>query len=171
RPGALRSPRPLRVPMRRSTSSSLAMLGRGLPPVVEGGRVSSAGLVGNLPAPVDRFVGRDREVTELLSRLEHARLGSIVGPGGAGKTRLALEAAGRAGYGYPGGVWLVELGTATRPHLVGQLLAEALGTAERPDEKLLTTVVAWLADRSALIVIDNCEHLLDACAVLVETLL
>jgi predicted ATPase/DNA-binding NarL/FixJ family response regulator len=147
------------------------MLGRGLPPVMEGGRVSSAGLVGNLPAPVDRFVGRDREVTELLSRLEHARLVSVVGPGGAGKTRLALEAARRAGPRYPDGVWLVELGTATRPPLVAQLLAEALGAAERPDEDLLSTVVERLAGGTALVVIDNCEHLLDACAVLVQTLL
>jgi non-specific serine/threonine protein kinase len=120
---------------------------------------------------VDRFVGRVKDLAELLALLDRSRLLSVVGPAGSGKSRLAVEVAGRAWRGYPDGVWLVELGAAARPQLVGPLVATTLGIAEQPGEDLLHTLVTQLADRSVLLVIDNCEHLLASTAALIETLL
>jgi predicted ATPase len=135
----------------------------------------------NLPHPVNRFVGREREIAEVRHLIGKTRLLTVVGAGGVGKTRFALEVgreiAAMRGAQEPrhalveDGIWLVELAPLADPAFVPQALARALGVREEPGTPLLETLVAWLRERCALLVLDNCEHLLDACAELAEALL
>ena len=118
----------------------------------------------NLPAPATSFVGRERDLTLVRALLADARLVTLVGPGGVGKTRLAAELA--AGWQAPDGVWLAELAGITDPAEVPAAVCAALGL--RPAAEELTS---QLAGRQLLIVLDNCEHLLDACARLAHDLL
>ena len=118
----------------------------------------------NLPAPATSFVGRERDLTQVLALLADARLVTLVGPGGVGKTRLAAEVA--AGWQAPDGVWLAELAGITDPAEVPAAVCAALGL--RPAAEELTS---QLAGRQLLIVLDNCEHLLDACARLAHDLM
>ena len=118
----------------------------------------------NLPAPVTSFVGRERDLTLVRALLADARLVTLVGPGGVGKTRLAAELA--AGWQAPDGAWLAELAGITDPAEVPAAVCAALGL--RPAAEELTS---QLAGRQLLIVLDNCEHLLDACAQLAHDLL
>jgi predicted ATPase/DNA-binding SARP family transcriptional activator len=118
----------------------------------------------NLPAPATSFVGRERDLTQVLALLADARLVTLVGPGGVGKTRLAAEVA--AGWQAPDGIWLAELAGITDPAEVPAAVCGALGL--RPAAEELTS---QLAGRQLLIVLDNCEHLLDACARLAHDLL
>jgi predicted ATPase/DNA-binding SARP family transcriptional activator len=118
----------------------------------------------NLPAPATSFVGRERDLTQVRASLAAARLVTLVGPGGVGKTRLAAELA--AGWQAPDGVWLAELAGITDPAEVPAAVCAALGM--RPAAAELTS---QLAGQRLLIVLDNCEHLLDACARLAHDLL
>jgi predicted ATPase/DNA-binding CsgD family transcriptional regulator len=127
------------------------------------------GSVGNLPGSLDRLVGRDAELAA-LARLR-ARLVTLHGPGGAGKTRLATEFATRAGERFPGGAWLVELAAVTDPALVAQSVAAVLRVSEQRGQPLPDTVADALFGQKTLLVLDNCEHLVDACARLVVSLL
>ena len=97
-----------------------------------------------LPASRDAFVGRVQELTDTGVLLRRARLVSLVGPGGAGKTRLATEYAARAAATYPDGVWIVELAPLTSDHLLAQTIASALGVREQGGEDLVDTVVLAL---------------------------
>ena len=128
---------------------------------------------GALPRTASSFVGREREVAEVRRRVAEHRLVTLTGPGGVGKTRLAVEAAhGLASTGaYPDGVWLVELAALVDPDLVPQVVAEAVGVALTPDVRPAEALARVLGRRRLLLVLDNCEHLLDACAVLAEHLL
>ena len=125
----------------------------------------------NLPAQISSFVGRESELTEIARLLRKHRLVSLTGPGGAGKTRLALVAAGELVEVFDDGVWLVELAPLTDPALVTQTVAGALEVREQPGRPLTRVLRDYLATRRLLLVLDNCEHLVDACAVLVENLL
>lgn len=125
----------------------------------------------NLPEQLTTFVGRSDELEAIRSRLETSRLITLVGPGGAGKTRLALESGARALDDMPDGVWLVELAALTDPHRVQQALAGALRLREQPGVPITTTITDHLAPKRALIILDNCEHLLDACGDLADGLL
>jgi len=125
----------------------------------------------NLPAEVSSFVGRARELTRVKQLLQETRLLSLTGTGGAGKTRLALHTAVELVDSYPDGVWLVELGSLQEPTLVPLVVASALGVWEEPRTPLMTTLTEYLRPKQLLLVLDNCEHLLDACADLVEHLL
>ena len=124
----------------------------------------------NLPARLSSFIGRDADVSRAMSALGRNRLVTLTGPGGAGKTSLAVEVAGRAASSYRDGVWFVPLAGVTDPARLPVTLAEALDIADPAlaPRKLLG---AWLAQRDVLLVVDNCEHLVDACAGLVEHLL
>jgi predicted ATPase/DNA-binding SARP family transcriptional activator len=125
----------------------------------------------NLPALLTSFVGRTEALTTLKQALGTARLLTLTGPGGCGKTRLALAVAADLVATYPAGVWLVELGgLRTAAHLL-PTLAGVLHIAEEPSRALLTTVVESLRDQRLLLVLDTCEHLIDSCAELVQTLL
>lgn len=125
----------------------------------------------NLPVPLTSFVGREREVVELKAAVDEARLVTLVGTGGCGKSRLALEVARDLVERYADGVWWVELGSVSDPALVAQELAVALGVREQPGQPLLSSLVDHLRPRQALAVFDNCEHLVTPVAKLAETVL
>ncbi|MHB8690034.1 MAG: ATP-binding protein [Solirubrobacteraceae bacterium] len=120
-------------------------------------------LPNNLPSQLTSFVGRERELAELRKALGSARLLTLTGAGGSGKTRLALQLAAELVDGFKDGVWWVELAAYTDPELVGDAIAKAIGARTLPGASALQSVCAHLAHRSALVVLDNCEHLLEAC--------
>lgn len=124
-----------------------------------------------LPVQLSSFVGREREVAAVRALVGQARLVTLTGAGGSGKTRLALEAAAQAGreIGLP--VCWVELAGLSDPALVPQHVAEQLGIQQEGMHSAAQTLVEHLRDQSVLLLLDNCEHLVDACARLVETLL
>jgi predicted ATPase/DNA-binding SARP family transcriptional activator/DNA-binding CsgD family transcriptional regulator len=125
----------------------------------------------NLPAARTRFVGREWEMLEVKRTLAMTRLLTLTGGGGSGKTRLALEVArGLVGV-YSDGVWLVELAPLMEGELVPQAVADALGIRERPGQPLVDTLIDVLRTKQMLLVLDNCEHLIDAVALFVDTLL
>jgi predicted ATPase/DNA-binding SARP family transcriptional activator/predicted negative regulator of RcsB-dependent stress response len=125
----------------------------------------------NLPAPLTSFVGRDRELTDLERLLGEARLVTLTGLGGVGKTRLALELAARLVQGYRDGVWFVDLSGIADPSLVPPQIAAVLGLRESPALPLLEILCNYLRTTELLLILDNCEHLLPSCADLIETLL
>ena len=125
----------------------------------------------NLPAPVSSFIGREREKAEVRRLLAGTRLLTLTGPGGCGKTRLALEVAGEIVDAYDDGVWSIEFAPLTDPALLPQAVAAALGVRESPSQPLRDTLSAWLKPRRTLLILDNCEHLIDACARFAESLL
>ena len=125
----------------------------------------------NLPAARSSFVGREREMAEVERGLASTRLLTLTGAGGSGKTRLALETARDLVSVYPDGVWLVELAPLSEGVLVPKEVAKSLGVPERSAEPLDETLAEVLRDRHLLLVVDNCEHLLEATARLVDGLL
>jgi predicted ATPase/DNA-binding winged helix-turn-helix (wHTH) protein len=143
-------------------------------PVIErpGDRqVSSRHKRTNLPEPLTSFIGRERELVEIKRLLPGKRLLTLVGVGGIGKTRLALQVASEVVDAYRDGVWLVELGSISDPLLVPTSLAQVLGVQERAGTSLTDTLCANLKSRQLLLILDNCEHLLDACARLADAVL
>jgi non-specific serine/threonine protein kinase len=125
----------------------------------------------NLPHPVSSFIGRAREQSALRHELATSRLLTLTGPGGAGKTRLAVEVARSLLPAYPDGVWLVPLAQLSDPALVAHAALEALGAPAAQDQSALTRLAEHLAGRRLLLVIDNCEHLVATCAELALHLL
>ena len=123
---------------------------------------------GNLPAEAASFVGRRHELAELRKRLTVARLVSLVGPGGVGKTRLAIRIATDLGRGFPGGVWMVELAELRDPALVGNAVMAALDLRDQAAIEPVALIRSYLKDKELLLVLDNCEHLLEAAAQLVS---
>jgi predicted ATPase len=124
-----------------------------------------------VPAAVTSLIGRDGELREIALRLGGHRLVTLSGPGGVGKTRLALAAGAQLRSLYPDGVWFVELATVADGSLLAQTVASALGLAEEASRPPREILAAALAERRALLILDNCEHLVAPCAELVETLL
>ena len=125
----------------------------------------------NLPAPLTSFVGREQDLARLERLLGEARLVTLTGTGGTGKTRLALEAGARVVGRFPGGVWLAELAGVADPGLVGAQVMGALGVRQAGDVPVLEALICRLRSAELLLVLDNCEHLLDACAQLAGALL
>jgi len=124
----------------------------------------------NLPLQPTTFIGRDKELAELKRLIAAARILTLTGAGGCGKTRLALQLAADSLERFPDGVWLVELAPLSDPGLVPQTAASVLGLEEEAGKAITTTLVAHLKDKRALMLLDNCEHLLGACAVLADSL-
>ena len=124
-----------------------------------------------LPSPLTSFVGRAAERAALAAALGTHRLVTAVGPGGVGKTRLALSVVTEVAGRYADGAWYVDLVPVTDPAMVAPAIAAALGLGERQARSAEDTVLGWLAPREALLVLDNCEHLLDGMPVLLERLL
>jgi predicted ATPase/DNA-binding CsgD family transcriptional regulator len=122
---------------------------------------------GNLPAEASSFIGRRRELAELKRKLTAARLVSLVGPGGVGKTRLAIRTASDLARAFRGGVWMVELAEVQDPALVGNAVMAALGLRDQTGTEPLPLLLSYLRDKELLLVVDNCEHLLAAAAQLV----
>ena len=129
------------------------------------------GRLGNLPRQLTTFVGRERETAEGLALLEAAPLVTLTGPGGVGKTRLALRIAGEVSPPFEDGAWLVELGSVVEGAFVALTVAATLGVVEQPGRSALASVVDHLRGRRLLLILDNCEHLLAACAELAHGVL
>ncbi len=126
---------------------------------------------GNLrPAPTS-FIGRESEVADVLAAVKAHRLVTLTGVGGVGKTRLALEVAGRLVDEFPDGVWVFELAAVTDPAAVPDAVAAVLGITQQPGRSVADSVAAALEGRVRLLVFDNCEHVLDAAADLIEAIL
>jgi predicted ATPase len=126
---------------------------------------------GNLPVETTTFIGRERDIAEVTARLDRSRLVTLTGPGGSGKTRLALRVASQQAGEFSAGVWLVELGALASGDQVAGEVASQLGILEENGSDAATLVISSLATKRALIVIDCCEHLIDAVAALVDPLL
>lgn len=126
---------------------------------------------GNLPRELTSFVGRGDQLADIAHTLQTAPLLTLVGVGGVGKTRLAVRAAADAGGRYAAGAWLVELARISEPAGVAAEVARVLGVREQPGSSLLQTVCAALRNRQLLLVLDNCEHVVAACAALAGSLL
>jgi predicted ATPase/DNA-binding SARP family transcriptional activator len=125
----------------------------------------------NLPGRLTSFVGRERELALLERRLTESRLVTLTGIGGAGKTRLALEAAARALLTFSDGVWFIDLASLTDSALLAQEVATVLRIEPRPDRAIVEELRDYLRSRQLLLVLDNCEHLVDACSDLASGLL
>jgi predicted ATPase/DNA-binding SARP family transcriptional activator len=141
------------------------------PPAAAGPLPAAGPPPARLPAETTSFIGRESELATIYELLGLSRLLTLTGPGGSGKTRLALRAGAQQAGRYPDGVWLVELASVPGPDLVTAVVAAALGTREEPGRPLADTIAAHLRDSEALLIIDNCEHVLDAAAELVSGLL
>src|SRR4051794_23317085 len=115
---------------------------------------------GSLPSSVSRFIGRERQLDELASLLGTSRLVTLTGAGGSGKTRLALELAGRLRQTYRGGVIFVPLGPVADPCRVPHAVAQALGIREEPGRTVPESVQLSLQGQHLLLVLDNLEHLI-----------
>jgi predicted ATPase/DNA-binding XRE family transcriptional regulator len=142
------------------------------------GRLSSAEVLSamsaprnNLPAPVDLFVGRQAELAEIKAALRAHRLVTLTGPGGCGKTRLALEAASAVVPTFADGVWLVPLASVSDGSRLFEAVAQVLRLADMAGEAIADTVEQWLRDQELLLILDNCEHIVAAVAGLCERLL
>jgi non-specific serine/threonine protein kinase len=125
----------------------------------------------NLPVQLTSFIGREKEIAEVKRLLNEKRLVTITGPGGTGKTRLSLQVATDLLDTSPDGVWLVELAPLADPALVPQAVATALGVREQLGRSVQEALTDFLREKDLLLILDNCEHMVDACATLADTLL
>ena len=128
-------------------------------------------LPNNLPAQLATFVGRERELSQLRAMVGSSRLVTVTGAGGAGKTRLSLQAAAELLDGSGDGVWLVELAAISDENAVAPAICEVLGIAAQPGRPVLETLLDALGPQDLLILLDNCEHLIDACAKIADAIL
>jgi predicted ATPase len=129
------------------------------------------GTQSNLIAPLTRFIGRERERAEIKRLLTSTRLLTLTGPGGCGKTRLALQVATELLGTCRDGAWFVDLAPLSQPDLIAQAITSALHVSEQGETSSMATLLDFLAPRQLLLILDNCEHLAAACAWAVETLL
>jgi len=134
-------------------------------------RVPTTVVSQHLPVQLSSFVGRDSEVTRVRQLLADDRLVTLTGAGGVGKTRLAVHIASELAGEFADGVWYVDLAPITDPEVVPVTAARALGLPDQPGRSTMDTLCRFVADRQMLLVLDNCEHLLDASAELVVALL
>jgi len=140
----------------------------GFPPLRS---LEDPGLLTNLPAQVSSFIGREAELAAVRGLVAGSRLVTLTGAGGAGKTRLALQVAAGVLDGAGDGVWFADLAPLGDPGLVAVIVADGLGVRQEPGRPVLGTLVAAVSDRSLLVLLDNCEHLIGACAKLADALL
>ena len=129
------------------------------------------GLLSNLPAQVSSFIGREAELAAVRGLVAGSRLVTLTGAGGAGKTRLGLQVAAGLADGTGDGVWFADLAPLSDPDLVAVTVADVLGVRQEPGRPVLDTLVEAVGGRSLLVLLDNCEHLIGACAKLAEALL
>ena len=126
---------------------------------------------GNLRPPTTRLIGREGELADVGTALKANRLVTLTGVGGVGKTRLALEVAARSAPDFPDGVWVVELAAVTDPAAVPDAVAGVFGITQQPGMTMADSVAMALEERARLLVLDNCEHVLDAAADIAEPIL
>jgi predicted ATPase/class 3 adenylate cyclase/DNA-binding CsgD family transcriptional regulator len=134
-------------------------------------RTANAVATHNLPAQLTTFVGRAAQITEISASLTDNRLVTLTGAGGAGKTRLAIEVAGQMGSQFPDGICYADLAPIAHAEVVPLTVARALGLPDQPGRSITETLLRSVRDRRMLLVFDNCEHLLEACADLVNDVL
>jgi predicted ATPase len=125
----------------------------------------------NLPVPLTSFIGREKEIAEVIDLLKTARLLTLTGPGGTGKTRLSLQIGEKLLPTFTDGVWIAELASLTDPSLIPQTLAATFGLRELPNMPLSNVVTDYLRGKRLLLILDNCEHLIQACAKFADQLL
>src|SRR5688500_20001715 len=125
----------------------------------------------NLPSQLTTFIGREKEITEVKQELESHRLVTLTGSGGTGKTRLSLQVAAELLEKFDHGVWFVELAPLADPDLIPQTILSAIGMQEQQGKAPLEVLKEYLHEKQTLIVLDNCEHLIEASAQVVNTLL
>ena len=125
----------------------------------------------NLTADVTSFVGRERELSDVTALIRTNRLVSLTGVGGSGKTRLAQQAGIRVAATFPHGVWFVDLAPVANPELIPGVVAHALDVPEKAVATIADALAEWLRPRHLLLILDNCEHLIDACAAFAASLL
>jgi predicted ATPase/class 3 adenylate cyclase len=125
----------------------------------------------NLPLQMTSFVGREQEIEEVMHLLEISRLVTLIGPGGAGKSRLALQLAADLLEEFSQGVWLVDLAALSDPELVTQSVAGALSVREETQRPLIETLSEHVRDKDLLLILDNCEHIVEGCARLSDEIL
>ena len=128
-------------------------------------------LLNNLPAQVSSFIGRDGELAEVRRLVGGSRLVTLTGAGGAGKTRLGLQVAAGLLDGSGDGVWFADLAPLADPDLVAVTVADVLGVRQEPGRPVLDTLVKVVSGQNLLVLLDNCEHVIGACAKLADTLL
>lgn len=131
----------------------------------------ASSLPGNLPTPLSSFIGRKEALAAVKRLLVDHRLLTLTGSGGAGKTRLSIQAARDLGAQFPDGAWFVDLAALSDPDLVVHVTAAALNVREQSGTPILASLISYLQPRTMLLVLDNCEHLLEACACLTQALL
>jgi len=125
----------------------------------------------NLPAPLTTFIGREKEQAQVIQLIDKHRLVTLTGSGGVGKTRLSINVGGQVLGNYSDGLWLVELAPLADPALVPQTVAATLGLEERTNRPILATLIDHLRGKRLLLILDNCEHLIQASAEVAESLL
>lgn len=122
------------------------------------------GIPNNLPIQATSFIGREKEIAEIEQFLTGTHLLTLTGSGGTGKTRISLQVAEKGIDSFKDGVWLIELGPLSDPALLPNTVASVLGVHEEPGRPLLATLTDWLRDKELLLILDNCEHLVQACS-------
>jgi predicted ATPase/class 3 adenylate cyclase/DNA-binding CsgD family transcriptional regulator len=128
-------------------------------------------LPNNLPIQLTSFIGREKELEDVKRLLQNTRILTLIGPGGTGKTRLSIQAAGELLDQYPDGAWFVELAPILDPQLIQRTTAMALGLRDEPQRPVIDMLCDFLREKKMLIILDNCEHLVDACARMVDQIL
>ncbi|WP_082950511.1 MULTISPECIES: LuxR C-terminal-related transcriptional regulator [unclassified Mycobacterium] len=134
-------------------------------------RTTNAVAASHLPVQLTSFVGRGDQISDVGQILRDNRVVTLTGAGGVGKTRLAVQVAARVSDEFPGGAWFVDLAPVTNPLVVPVTVARTLGLADQPGRSTMETVAKFVRDRKMLLLLDNCEHLLDASAELIVALL
>src|SRR5688572_30375387 len=125
----------------------------------------------NIPTQLSSFIGREKELADVKKLLQNARILTLVGPGGTGKTRLSIQSARESLTEYPDGVWMVELAPILDPLLIPRTIAIAVGLREEPQRPIIDMLCDYLSEKKMLILLDNCEHLVDACAQMADRIL
>ena len=174
--GRRRHPRPYTIrlladALRLDPADRAALIEAGVPAPAHGPPSAPPASAPALPVQLTSFVGREKELVDLGHRLRETRLLTLTGAGGTGKTRLAIEVASALASETGSPAWFVPLDACHEPDLVPQVVCTAIGVPEVGDRQPLHTLVAWLCDASGLVVMDNCEHLLEPVGVLVQALL
>jgi predicted ATPase/class 3 adenylate cyclase len=125
----------------------------------------------NLPTQLTSFVGREKELTDIQKLLPNTHILTLIGPGGTGKTRLSIQVASALLDRYPDGLWLVELAPILDPLLVPRTIAMTMGLRDEPQRPVIDMLCDYLHEKQMLIILDNCEHLVEACAKMADRIL
>src|SRR4030095_4242029 len=134
-------------------------------------RVSHVALRSNLSASTTSFIGRDREQAEIINLFKKNRLVTLTGAGGIGKSRLSIQVASTLLKDFPNGTWVIELAPLSDPALIPQAIVTTLGLIEQANRPPQTMLTDFLQAKKSLLILDNCEHLIQVCAQLTDSLL